>query len=180
MRLFIAIEPTEEIRQKIQEVVDGLSQKHKNQRFIGTNNLHFTLKFLGDVQESQLGALEQEITRSVRGMKPFSLHVSGMGHFGSRKFARTIWIGSREGSESFVGLAKSLEAGLASFKKGDMPPKPHITLCRPDGNTTSLMEDIDALKEHDFGTMEVRSVHLKSSILARGGAIYSDVKAFSL
>lgn len=178
MRLFVALELDERTRSGILEVVEELSSRHKNAKFVGPENLHFTLKFLGEVDEKDVTAVEGAIAKSVGSTKPFKLHVHGLGYFGSRRFAKVVWVGTHEGRDEMVRLASELESSLSSFRKDERPPSPHITICRPKGETLKLIEDVEKMKSRDFGFMEANSIKLKKSALTPQGAVYGDVKEF--
>jgi 2'-5' RNA ligase len=187
----MAVDLDEPVRAAIQAVESELAAGHKGQRFVPAENLHFTLKFLGEVADESIPAIESCIRKAVEGFRPFSLRVQGMGHFGSRKFARVLWVGVRDGREEMARLSKELEKNLSTFKKSDKPPSsqpasagkfrsPHITICRPRNDTTALIQDIGIMKDRDFGAMDVKGISLKSSTLTPQGSVYEDVRAFAL
>lgn len=178
MRLFVALEPDEKIRDGILEVVEELSSRHKNTRFVGPENLHFTLKFLGEVDEKDVTVVEGAIAKSVGSTKPFKLHVHGIGYFGSRRFAKVVWVGTHEGREELVRLASELDSNLSVFRRDEHQPSPHLTICRPKGETLKLIEDVEKMKARDFGTMNVEKIILKKSALMPKGAVYEDLKEF--
>lgn len=178
MRLFVAIDAEGHVKSEIQEVVDVLSSRHKNCTWVAPDNLHFTLKFLGDIDEKDVTAIEDAIEKSLAGFKPFKINVHGLGYFGKRRAARVIWVGVHEGRDEMAGLASELEKKLSVFRGDDKPFNSHITICRPGGDTSKLVEDIEKEKQRSFGVMEVREVALKKSTLTQNGALYSDVKVF--
>jgi len=180
IRMFVAIELGETVKAGIQEVVDVLSSRHKNASWVGPGNLHFTMKFLGDIDEKDVTAVEEAIEKSLVGFQPFKLHVHGLGYFGSRRFAKVVWVGTHEGREELMKLADSLDENLSAFRKDERPPSPHITICRPKGETLALIENVEKMKSRDFGWMDVKSVALKKSTLTPKGAAYADVKKFIL
>ncbi len=188
MRLFVALELDERTRSGILEVVESLSSVHKNAKFVEPENLHFTLKFLGEVDEKDVTAVEEAIARSAGSTKSFRLHVHGLGYFGSRRFAKVVWAGTHEGREELVQLAKELDKNLSVFRKDERPPSPHITICRPktgrgcgkSGETLKLIEYIEKEKSRDFGEMEAKSIKLKKSTLTPKGAVYEDLREFTL
>lgn len=180
MRLFVAIELEGPAKQEVLKVVEELSSRHKNAKFVEPENLHFTLKFLGGVDDSRLGDVINAIEGGVSNFKPFRLRVHGMGYFGSRRFAKVVWVGSAEGREEMVKLATELESHLSSFRRDERPPSPHMTICRPKGDTTELIGDVEKERSRDFGFMDVRSIKLKKSALTPKGAVYGDVRIFRL
>ena len=180
MRIFVAAELDEKVRQSILEVVGELSSRHKDGSFVSQENLHFTLKFLGDVDESRLNDVISSIEQSIAGIMPFRLHVRGLGYFGSRQFAKVVWVGTHEGRDSMIELSKRLDSNLSKFREDEQEPSPHITICRPRGQTSELIADVEAMKSRDFDEMEVKGVVLKKSTLTPKGAVYEDIKTFTL
>jgi 2'-5' RNA ligase len=180
MRLFVALELDPGVRKKIQDIVISLSSKYKDLMFLRPENLHFTLKFIGEIPESGLDKIKGSIESSVNQTRPFNIHINGLGYFGPRKSPRIVWIGVSEGAQSLISLAGALESGLSSFKKEERPLSPHITICRLSRPVPWLTEEIDGVKDSDFGAMAVRSVMLKKSILKPEGAVYENIQEFAL
>ena len=180
MRLFVAVDLDDTVRKNIQDVESELASKHNNQNFVKAENLHFTLKFLGEVDEKDVTPIGKGILAAVEASAPFDLRVSGMGRFGSRKFARIVWVGVREGREEMARLSAALEKSLSKFRPAGKSTCPHITICRAKGNTAALMDDVEKLKARDFGVLKVGSIKQKSSELNTRGAVYKDIAEFRL
>jgi 2'-5' RNA ligase len=180
MRLFVAIELADTARLETLKVVEELSAVHNKQRFVSPDNLHFTLKFIGEVPEERVAAVEDAVAESVKGVKPFRVRTHGLGYFGSRRSARVVWIGTNKGREEIIQIARKLDSGLSSFRKDEREPSPHITICRPSGDTSKLIEDVEKMKSRELGEMVVTAIKLKKSTLMPKGAVYEDVKEFNL
>ena len=180
MRLFVAIELADTAREEILKVVEELSAKHNKQRFVSPDNLHFTLKFLGEVPENKIAAVENAVAESVNGIKPFIVRTQGLGFFGSRRSARVVWVGTNKGREEIIQIARNLDSRLSAFRKDEREPSPHITICRPGGDTTKLIEDVEKMKYRELGEMLVTAIKLKKSTLTPKGAVYEDVRTFEL
>lgn len=178
MRLFVALEPSEDVRSAILEVVEELSAIHKNARWVKPENLHFTLKFLDEVESSKLYDVMAAIEKSARAFQPFRLNVHGLGYFGRKRSANVVWVGCHEGRDDLLDLVRELEANLSKFRKEEREHSPHLTLCRCSGNTERLIDGVEKMKQRDFGAMEVRSVVLKKSDLTPRGAVYENIKVF--
>ena len=144
---------------------------------VETHNMHFTLRFLGEVDEH----LVEEIGRALENIvfKPFKAKVKGIGAFPSIARPRVIWAGVEEGYEEFRELRRQVETAIRRL--GFRPEKeefiPHITLLRvksriPPGVSRLLAE----YAVYDFGVIEVRAVRLKQSILTPKGPIYKTLK----
>ena len=160
-----------------------LGEVDRGVRPVKPEQLHLTLRFLGDTDEGMVDDLKLLMTRSVEGVAPFRLTFEGVGAFPNAKRARVVWIGLR-GAEPLVGIARRLEEGVVDL--GWKPEKrgfrPHATVARikhlrRQGRFSSLLD-----RWHDgaFGSMEVRSIELKRSQLTPQGAIYSTVHSTPL
>ena len=178
MRLFIAIDLNEEVRGNIKAVQRKLG--HEGLKLVEPENLHLTLKFLGEVPESDLHKIESSISDSVKGLNEFKLSFHGVGYFGSERFMKVIWAGVDSGKEQFISLARSLEERLSFVRKEEREPSPHLTIARVNSTSPKLAHEIASLKGVKLGEIRVKEISLKKSVLTPQGPIYSDVKAFPL
>ena len=136
------------------------------------DQLHITLKFLGDVPSEQIPAISQVMTESVRLVSPCDLVLHGLGAFPHVRRPSVIWVGVRQG-EPLTRLVEQLEARLLplGFAPERRPFHPHITLLRfrvrpPDAVFQLLEQESDT----DFGRVPLASVKLFQSELLKGGA----------
>ena len=180
MRLFMALDLEEPAKSAMTEAMEELQAKHRGQKFTKPENLHYTLKFLGEAPSAQINGIIKATELSLKNFKPFKLHAKGLGYFGSRRYAKVVWAGAHEGREELVKIASELERNLSGIRKEEREPSLHLTICRPKGETIKLIEDIEKEKSRDFGWMEVKAIKLKKSMLDPKGAVYEDVKAFAL
>jgi 2'-5' RNA ligase len=176
IRAFLAIDIDEHLFEKITEIQNSLIQIKDDLRLVPLENIHITLEFLGNIHPS----LVDEISRIMQAIKiePFSLEIKGVGIF-NPKFIRVIWIGSGEGGNNTISLAKDLRKrlktlGIRITKKRFTP---HATIARVKSkrNTRELARSIQELSEIKIGTMMVTSFKLKKSELKPGGPIYTDL-----
>lgn len=182
MRLFIAVELDEGLRPKVLEVENRIKQCGGDVKLVEPQNLHFTLKFLGEVEEGRVPEIEDKIRDILEDSKPFTISIEGFGYFGSPRYLKTLWIDVKEGKEQLQGLADSLNTALDYIRhekhKGDI----HLTVGRVKSakNRDALLREIEALKDVKVGEMVVKEVKLKQSALNKTGPVYSDVKVFPL
>jgi 2'-5' RNA ligase len=155
-----------------------LAEVDRGVRTVRPEQLHLTLRFLGDTDESKVGPLEELIGRAVEGVPPFRISFDGVGAFPNARNPRVVWIGL-EGAEPLVGIARRLEDGVVEL--GWNPEKrgfrPHATVARIKhvrrrGRLSSLLE---RWNDGSFGSMEVRSIELMRSELTPQGAIHTKV-----
>jgi len=173
MRIFVAIEITDK------EVVDSIT-KFQNKinidaKPIESNNLHFTLQFLGEVSEK----ITHEIIQILHTVKfsSFDVNLKGVGTFPKIKPPRIIWIGTDEnGGNTLIQLSKKVREVLEPLGFFlDKPFKPHITVFRIKKKITDVSNNLENLKDKDFGMQRICSVKLKKSELTSNGPIYSDL-----
>ena len=160
-----------------------LADVDKGVRPVRPEQLHLTLRFLGDTDEGAVDDLGDLMATSVAGIRPFSISFSGVGAFPNARKPRVVWIGM-QGAEPLVDISRSLEAGVVDlgWKPERRGFRPHATVARikyvrRQGRLSSLLE-----RWHDrsFGSMEVRSIELKRSVLTPQGAIYSTIHSTPL
>ncbi len=149
---------------------------------VSPDNLHVTLKFLGDTPIESRDAIQNQIAESVIGQPPFVLRVAGLGAFPHVDRPSVIWAGLSD-AEPLVSLALRLEAVLEplGFARESRPFHPHLTLARVKGRPPR--ELFELLRQHantDFGTVEIQSVEFVRSERERDGARYSTLAACRL
>jgi 2'-5' RNA ligase len=182
MRLFVAIDLTEDVIERLSSIQEKLSSGDFDLKLVERENLHLTLKFLGEVQESHLERVEKLASEAVNGFHAFTLSFHGIGHFGSGRFVKVIWAGVDSGRDEFVGLAKELDKRLSFIRKDEHGPSPHLTITRVKSgrNADLLLRELGSLRDVKVGEVRVKEVKLKQSVLTPHGPIYSDVKVFPL
>ena len=194
MRLFIALDIDEEIRQRIRRFLEGVRGFAPDARWLKPESLHITLKFIGEQPEGSLDALERALTQ-LSG-SPFELSFRGYGFFPTPKSARVFWIGiqSEPQLSTLAGVIDNATATLG-ISKEDRPFSPHLTLARRGGGSGSprsqegdspnkvfqrLSEKLAAMMSLEFGTMTAREFFLYQSQLSRDGSRYTKLKRFPL
>jgi 2'-5' RNA ligase len=128
MRLFIAIELSEETKDRLVELQDELRPQLARARFTDRENLHVTIAFLGECSAEQAGAAAVALERSA--FAPFPLLIDRIGRF--RKDRGDVWWAGVQEDSELVELHRTLTAELraAGFDLEDRPFRPHITLTR--------------------------------------------------
>ena len=141
-------------------------------------NIHLTLRFLGNIPET----LVDEIYNLMKSIKfnEFTIRIKGLGCFPRITRPRVIWVGVSEGAEELKRIRDELERGLRRL--GFRPEKeefvPHITIARVKGtrNLPTLIKILDEYRDYDIGSMRVKSIKLKQSILTPKGPIYRTLR----
>ena len=184
MRTFVAIFPPSGLQAAVttgaRETVHRLGGLANRVRWVRPENVHLTLKFLGDIREEALGDLRAALEKVCAGHAPFDVEVAGLGAFPSAQRARILWAGVRgAGFEELRSLAADLDDAIASlgFEREERPYTPHLTLGRVRGQPGNL----DPLPEDaENSGFRVRQVELVESTLTPKGAVYQTVGAFAL
>ncbi len=186
MRLFAAIRVPEDLRRSLTlccEEIGRMPALPRKTKWVKEDNIHLTLKFFGEVDETRLKALESAIVQSTRPSKAFSLSVRGIGSFSLKGFPRVLWAGVADPESELSRCAESLETQTiqSGFEPSDKPFSAHLTLARflsnPRGDFGEILQRESA---RDFGSMTVDRIHLVESRLSSEGPIYSDLKEFPL
>jgi 2'-5' RNA ligase len=181
MRLFVAINLADDVRQSVWRSVSGLRNRGYPIKWVRPESVHLTLKFLGDVPEGGVVDVQAGIRTAAAGEPPFELLLSGFGAFPNPRRARVVWIGCHSGP-SLGRIQQKLEGELeeAGFPREQRSFHPHITLgrvrrdARP-GSLSCLADQLERL--HFEATSVVESVDLMQSELSRSGARYTRLRA---
>lgn len=184
-RAFIAIDLPTPIQELIEKQTSRLRQAIGNDvvRWVTSENMHLTLKFLGNVSASHLDFLKQMLSQTASSHSQFDLQISGIGSFPNSKRPRVLWAGLHAPA-ALADLQRSIEAGTTrlGYEKEERAFSPHLTIGRVRQNidTNSLQRISSALTNFQLGrigTARVDSIHLYQSDLHREGSVYT--KLFS-
>ncbi len=185
---FIAIDLSEEIYQRLDEVVRNLQEQLAGVpiRWVPVHNIHVTLKFLGDVSIKNLEVLKKLLEAETRNHAPFEISVGDLGAFPSERRPRVLWAGV-EAPQELPALQRGIEAETArlGYTPEDRPFSPHLTLGRigRNANTQDLRRVGEILKTSKVGFLgatRIMAVHLYRSDLQPGGAVYSQLYTANL
>ncbi|MCG6155444.1 RNA 2',3'-cyclic phosphodiesterase [Rubinisphaera margarita] len=173
-RLFTAIDFPEDVRRSLATVVPAASRQV---RPVPTQNLHLTLHFLGEAEES---AAVESLTGIESGS--FSVTLADAGTFRGRD-GKILWIGVENSSE-LQGLYSAAGARLskAGFRLEKRPYSPHITVARTrrPGDNRAVEEFLDSARELPPLAVPVSALHLYRSTLTSRGSHYELVESFPL
>lgn len=181
LRAFIALEIPASIQDAIQQQTAALRRSADSSvvRWVPSNNLHLTLKFLGDVSTSNLQFVTQMLTRETSQHPSFQMEISGLGAFPNSRRPRVIWVGLRV-PEVLSALARSLEAASArlGYPSEERPFSPHLTIGRVKQTVTSdglqrIRAALESTQVGVIGRTEVNAVHLIKSDLKPTGSVYT-------
>lgn len=181
IRAFIAIDLSAEIRNELDRVISELRHRLEGAqvRWVSTDSIHLTLKFLGDVSVSNIEVLKNMLLVQVAQHKSFEISVGELGAFPSAHRPRVVWVGVQAPAElSQIQHGIETETARLGYKAEDRGFSPHLTLGRVSRNASStdarrIGEVLDAYKVGFLGVTRVKGVHLYKSDLQPGGAVYT-------
>lgn len=184
LRAFIAIKLPQNIIASIDQVQNNLKSYGLKLRWVRPENIHLTLKFLGDISKSEIEKVSQALFDTADKHPLITLMVKGLGVFPSIKRPRVIWVGISGQTDQLVRLQKDIDTKLKNigFPKEKRPFKGHLTLARAKENINSK-KIFDAIKQ--FGKFESETFVAKNIILFKSelkstGAVYSTLRSAPL
>jgi RNA 2',3'-cyclic 3'-phosphodiesterase len=185
LRCFIAVAVDAEIVRKLRAFQDTLAQTLPldSIRWTPPEQLHLTLKFLGNVVSPRIAELETAFRSAAEGTRPFTLAAQDFGAFSSLRHPRVLWVGLSGETEPLCGLQKRLDEATSPWaeKNENRPFHPHLTLGRVRENamphTRRIGERLQAVSNPDFGSWLVTDVRLMRSRLSPKGSTYTTLVA---
>jgi len=178
VRSFIAVDVADGvILKRITDCQTELTRTGADLKSVEPENIHATLRFLGEVQVPLLDQVKSELAQVA--FQLFLVELRGVGAFPNPRRPNVVWIGITKGGEELQGIFSSLEPrlrglGFAADRKGFSP---HITIGRVKSgrNREALYSAITGMSDVEFGSMTVESIKLKKSTLTPKGPIYSTI-----
>jgi RNA 2',3'-cyclic 3'-phosphodiesterase len=181
MRLFVALEILSTLRENLAALLKSLRGASPQTRWVRPENLHVTLKFIGEVPETKLAAVHSALA-GVRSEQHVTLDFRGLGFFPNEKHPRVIWAGI-EASPNLKTLASDIDKateklGIAREQRAFSP---HLTLARfePPRLPENLRFAIQENAARDFGSLRANQFQLIESKLKPSGAEYTTLESFS-
>lgn len=194
MRIFIALDIGDAVRERIARFMEGVSGFAPEARWVRPESLHLTLKFIGEKPVEAVDRIKGAL--GVLHAEPAEITFLGYGFFPTTKAARVFWVGI-EASPQLSSLAKAVDEATFSvgIAKEDRPFSPHLTLARgggrsgapgwhkgdaPNKNFQVLQQKLATMPSPEFGTIAAREFFLYQSQLSRGGSRYTKIAQFAL
>ena len=182
MRAFVAIDVPGQVLDSLGSFQSELARTGADLKLVERENLHFTLKFLGEIAEAQAAEAKARLGRlrlaSVR------VDITRAGAFPNLERARVVWAGVvPEHEVVMLPIAREVIGALQGIGERDERPfQAHITLARvrTGHNARELGDFLQKSSRRSFGTADLTEFKLKSSTLTPGGPIYRDLGVFPL
>ncbi|MCK5261677.1 MAG: RNA 2',3'-cyclic phosphodiesterase [Thermoplasmatales archaeon] len=180
-RGFIAIDVN--ATPNVLKFLKDITNSNADVKLVEPQNIHITLKFLGEVEEVNIDDIEQIIKGSVKEIEPFTIKLSGTGVFPNQNYIRVIWIGIKD-AEIIETISRSIDERLSQlgFKREKRGFSAHLTIGRVKTakNKQLLLKAIEDYKDSEFSTQEINSIKLKKSDLTPKGPIYTTLREVKL
>jgi 2'-5' RNA ligase len=181
LRAFIAIEIPEPILELISQQTSALRRAcpYSLVRWIPNQNIHLTLKFLGDSPSQKLEELAQQLVVEIQRHRQFSLTVKGIGVFPNNRRPRIVWIGI-ENQPALIEVFRSIESTAAGvgYTPEERSFSPHLTIGRVRPRVTreelqKIGKTVTEMNIGPLGNVPVESIHIIRSELKQTGAVYT-------
>ena len=194
MRLFFAVDLPDRLADDVAAVQDQLRDA-EGLRFTDPEQVHLTLKFLGDVDSDRIGALETAANEAIANanveredgtlapVEPFEAEVGGLGVFPSIEYISVVWAGFRTGEAELIVLHEALEAETTAlgYDPENHEFTPHVTLARmDDARGKELVQETVRETDPTIGRFRVEELRLKESTLTPEGPEYNTVSRFEI
>jgi 2'-5' RNA ligase len=178
IRTFIAVAISRSIVDRCLALQESLARSGAGVNWVGEENLHVTLLFLGEVSDRDLPDLCRAVAEVSAGQDAFALTLAGVGCFPNPRRPRVVWAGLTDGQAELVALHDALEPpllALGCYRREERQYTPHLTLGRVRGEagTDRLAAALARQAKWHGGTTEVREVLVMSSQLLPEGPVYS-------
>jgi 2'-5' RNA ligase len=180
LRVFIAVETPLPIRQAIFVQTESLRGALGGLvRWAPVENMHLTLKFIGDVSPANVELLSQMLTAETMGCAPFRMQIGGLGSFPTSRRARVIWVGI-QAPAALASLQRGIESAAArlGYESETRPFSPHLTIGRvrqpiSASDQQRVRAALEQTQVGHLGAAAVTAVHLFKSDLKPSGAEYT-------
>jgi len=186
VRLFWAVNLPAEIKTRLALLQSLLRGVPAHVKWVEQQNLHLTVKFMGDVNRGKINNIVQAVELAVADSIPISLELGGTGFFPNSRQPRVIWVGVRGAVDEFRRLHQMVEKSLVElgFPLESKVFSPHLTVGRvrsPKG-VGDLVKKLETAAQESacFGRVDVTTIDLMESELTRKGPVYSVVAGVPL
>lgn len=173
MRTFVALNLPQEERTRLYAALEPLRERSLPVRWVDSDALHLTVKFLGDTEGAAVAAVDEVLKNAAARRSPSILRIGRLGAFPSLRRANILWVGV-VGDTELTALQRELEPALSrlGFPREQRPFRPHITIGRIRSGTKPIdIERVSGLLEYD-AMITIESVELMQSVMGPGGSRY--------
>jgi len=174
MRTFIAVPIPDEVKDLIVGIQEKLEAVRADVKWVERENLHFTLRFLGEVEEEKIPKVKKSIS-ALGNFRAIQAETGALGAFPSFSSPRVIWLGLKKGEREMVAMAAALDKALREegFPPEDKPFQAHLTLgrVRSPRDLAQLKKMLTEISPPEK-VFQVNEICLFKSTLTPSGSIY--------
>ena len=182
MRLFAALAISTDVRKSLESLIRELREADPNPKWVNPDNLHVTLKFIGEVVPEKVMEIGDALA-SVRVQQQVIAEFRGIGFFPDPRRASVAWVGIQPADVlSALAVEVNRVLVLAGIPREEKPFVPHLTIARfkEARLSTVLRAEIEKRKSREFGTLATSEFHLIESKHKSAGAEYTTLRSFRL
>ncbi len=183
IRAFIAVDLDDPVIEEICNAIGVLKSRISEIRWLKKQNLHLTLKFLGNIAEPQVESIVAALGQPLRLFSPCAISAKGLGVFPDYRRPKILWVGLS--GDRVADLAAKIESALVPL--GFVPENrvftPHLTIGRwreSSRPAKNLRQEIASWNDFEFGACAVRQIVLFQSVLKPEGASYRELRTIQL
>ena len=183
MRLFVAIELSEAVRKALSDTQAALKRVSQDVKWIPPEQLHLTVKFLGDVADVDVAEVSKAMTKATAAAQPFAMQTGECGCFPERGAVRIVWTKAMDVSGHLAGCVAAVEAQIEplGFTREDRTFAAHITIGRVrEDRSRGKLRELVQVQRGKVVEQDVMSLTLMSSVLSPKGSTYTAVSRAKL
>jgi 2'-5' RNA ligase len=184
VRAFVALQPPADLRETLWQGFAAARQLFPRGRWVPVDNLHLTLKFLGEVDVGKIKALGQLLDAATVSLPAYDVEMAGSGTFPAGEHPRVIWAGLAGGRERTAKVARLVEDACARI---GVPPEKrpfqaHLTVARVGESIIPgpALEEIGRLSDRLWGRFAATEIVLMQSMLRPQGPLYQAISMHKL
>lgn len=184
VRAFIALDISSDIKEKLSNLQKSLKDTDIKIRWVAPENIHITLKFLGNVEGNKISKIKNVLREVVEENEAFIIKFTGIGAFPHLHNPRVIWVGIEEGEAGLKKINQKIEEGLKKIKikREGKEFQPHLTIGRMKSsfNKKIMIDLINKYKDEKWGEIVAEKITLYKSTLTAKGPVYSPLSVYYL
>jgi len=178
VRAFIAVELSKAAKDEIERIINSLKDADTNTKWLSSQTMHLTLKFLGSVSPEKVKDITSSIKTISEDITTFNITFSDIGVFPSERRPKVVWVGIKDDNGEVQALSSKVEGAMEKegFTREDRPFTPHITLGRIKNgkNIDKLMSITKSINVSPIVSTISRIVLFRSELTSKG-AIHTPI-----
>ncbi len=182
IRTFIAVTLAVSTAEEIAKVQAQLREVKADIGWVRAENMHLTLKFLGDIDCTQVAPILEVLHTTLQAQPALSVLAQGLGGFPNLKRPRVVWAGLIGDTLTTVSHAVETALVALNFPMHKRPFRPHITLgrVRSQRGWSDVLARVQQYKQTHFGESIIDQVTLYQSDLRPSGAVHTPLGSIPL